>query len=70
MGMPGRESFETIAGCKTCIMRDGQGAPLLYLHGGMEAPTWAPFFARLAENFDVIVRTSGLRRLGHALMAR
>jgi pimeloyl-ACP methyl ester carboxylesterase len=55
MGMPGRESFETIAGCKTRIMRDGQVAPLLYLHGGGGAPTWAPFFARLAERFDVIV---------------
>jgi pimeloyl-ACP methyl ester carboxylesterase len=50
-----RESFETIAGCRTRIMRAGQGAPLLYLHGARGASAWAPFMERLAQSFDVIV---------------
>jgi len=53
--MPGRETFETIAGCKTRIMRGGQGAPLLFLHGGSGASMWQPFMDKLAETFDVIV---------------
>ncbi len=53
--MPGRETFETIAGCKTRIMRGGRGAPLLFLHGGGGASVWVPFMEKLAEKFEVIV---------------
>jgi pimeloyl-ACP methyl ester carboxylesterase len=50
-----QESFETINGCRTRIMRSGAGAPLLYLHGARGASAWAPFMEKLAERFDVIV---------------
>ena len=33
--MAHRETFETVNGCKIRIMRGGQGAPLLYLHGAL-----------------------------------
>lgn len=50
-----QESFATINGCRARIMRGGQGAPLLYLHGARGASAWAPFMGRLADRFDVIV---------------
>lgn len=49
------ESFETIAGCRTRIMRGGNGAPLLFLHGSGGASMWLPFMDKLAERFDLIV---------------
>ncbi|MFL5068375.1 MAG: alpha/beta fold hydrolase [Xanthobacteraceae bacterium] len=36
-------------------MREGRGAPLLFLHGGNGASEWRPFMADLAQAFDVIV---------------
>jgi pimeloyl-ACP methyl ester carboxylesterase len=53
--MAHRESFETFGGCKIRVMRGGQGAPLLFLHGGGGAPMWLPFMDTLAQRFDVIV---------------
>ena len=50
-----KESYETIAGCKVQMLRGGQGAPLLFLHGGGGAGVWLPFFKTLAAKFDVIV---------------
>ena len=50
-----RETFETFDGCKIRMMRAGQGAPLLFLHGGGGAPLWLPFMETLAQRFDVIV---------------
>jgi pimeloyl-ACP methyl ester carboxylesterase len=47
--------FETVEGCKTCIMRGGVGSPLLFLHGANGAGRWLPFMAELAKTFDVIV---------------
>ena len=44
-----------VAGCGVSVKRAGQGAPLLFLHGGGGAPRWLPFMASLAERFDVIV---------------
>jgi pimeloyl-ACP methyl ester carboxylesterase len=49
------ESYETIAGCKVQMLRGGQGAPLLFLHGGGGAGVWLPFFKALSEKYDVIV---------------
>jgi pimeloyl-ACP methyl ester carboxylesterase len=49
------ESSETIAGCRVGILRAGQGAPLLFLHGARGASSWLPFFRALAHQFDVIV---------------
>ncbi len=53
--MPHRETFETVNGCKIRIMRGGQGAPLLYLHGALGVAAWMPFMERLSQRFDVIV---------------
>ena len=50
-----KETFETFDGCKIRMMRAGQGAPLLFLHGGGGAPLWLPFMETLAQRFDVIV---------------
>ena len=35
------------------VVRDGQGPPLLYLHGAIGQKGWAPFLDRLAQNFTV-----------------
>ena len=53
--MAPRETFESIAGCKTRIMRAGNGPTLLFLHGAGGASVWLPFMDKLAERFDVIV---------------
>jgi pimeloyl-ACP methyl ester carboxylesterase len=53
--VPCREYFETVAGCRTRIMRHGEGEPLLYLHGARGASAWLPFMRRLSAQFDVIV---------------
>ena len=37
------------------LLQDGQGAPLIYLHGAAGLPGWIPFFAKLAEHYDVVV---------------
>lgn len=50
-----RDFYETIEGCKTHILRGGQGAPLLFLHGANGAGRWMPFMAELAKDFNVIV---------------
>ncbi len=50
-----KETVETIAGCRTRVMRGGAGEPLLFLHGASGAPVWLPFMDMLAERFDVIV---------------
>lgn len=49
------DAFETIAGCKVGVLRAGQGAPLLFLHGARGAGVWLPFFRTLAQRFEVIV---------------
>jgi pimeloyl-ACP methyl ester carboxylesterase len=49
------ESFPVVDGCRIRMMRDGRGAPLLFLHGGNGASEWRPFMADLAQTFDVIV---------------
>jgi pimeloyl-ACP methyl ester carboxylesterase len=53
--MSPRESFETFAGCKIKLMRGGEGAPLLYLHGARGATAWLPFMEQLSRHFAVIV---------------
>lgn len=50
-----RDFYEVIEGCRTHIMRAGQGAPLIFLHGANGAGRWMPFMAELAKSFDVIV---------------
>jgi len=51
---PPREDFITVAGCRTFVMRGGEGPPLLYLHGAGGGGIWSPFLQRLARRFTVI----------------
>ena len=52
--MSGQERFETVAGCKIRLLRGGNGAPLLYLHGARGGGVWLPFMDKLAAHFEVI----------------
>jgi pimeloyl-ACP methyl ester carboxylesterase len=51
---PPREESLTIAGCRTHLLRAGEGPPLLYLHGASGGGTWAPFLRHLSRRFEVI----------------
>ena len=53
--MPHRETFEIVNGCKMRVLRGGQGAPLLYLHGALGVYAWTPFMEKLSQRFDLIV---------------
>jgi pimeloyl-ACP methyl ester carboxylesterase len=53
--VPHQESFVTVAGCKTRLMRGGSGEPLLFLHGARGASAWLPFWETLSKRFEVIV---------------
>jgi pimeloyl-ACP methyl ester carboxylesterase len=53
--VPYQESFLTVAGCKTRLMRGGAGEPLLFLHGARGASAWLPVWETLSQRFDVIV---------------
>ena len=46
-------SFITVGGCRIRLMRGGEGAPLVVLHGASGA-MWLPFMDKLKRNFDVI----------------
>jgi pimeloyl-ACP methyl ester carboxylesterase len=48
------DTFVTVAGCRTRVLRGGEGPPLLFLHGASGGGRWLPFMARLARRFDVI----------------
>ena len=56
------------------VLRAGQGAPLVYLHGAAGHKGWAPFLDRLAERFTVYApylpgysNSTGLERLEDVL---
>jgi pimeloyl-ACP methyl ester carboxylesterase len=49
------ESYETIAGCKTRIVRAGAGATILLLHGGGGPGYLTSFMQKLSARYDVIV---------------
>ncbi len=46
---------KNINGCNVEVLRGGEGAKLLFLHGAGGANIWAPYMDALAENFDLIV---------------
>jgi len=46
-------SLVTVRGCRVRLMRGGEGAPLVVLHGASGA-MWLPFMDKLKRNFDVI----------------
>ncbi len=43
------------AGLSVELRRGGQGAPLIVIHGELGMPGWLDSFARLSEQYDVIV---------------
>jgi pimeloyl-ACP methyl ester carboxylesterase len=49
------ESFETVAGCRTRLMRGGEGEPLLFLHGAGGGRVWLPFMESLSQRYEIIV---------------
>jgi pimeloyl-ACP methyl ester carboxylesterase len=48
-----REEVVSIAGCRVPLRREGEGAPLLFLHGE-RGGGWSPALVRLARRFAVI----------------
>ncbi|MFT3865143.1 MAG: alpha/beta hydrolase [Solirubrobacterales bacterium] len=44
-----------VDGLDTAYRRDGEGAPLLYLHGAGITRSWLPLYAELAKSFDTVV---------------
>ena len=54
----------TVRGCSIKLMRGGEGAPLVILHGASGAGAWLPFMQSLAERFDVMAQEVGLVVLG------
>ena len=49
-----REEFVTVTGCRTLVLRSGEGPPLLFLHGAGGGGAWQPWMARLARRHAVI----------------
>ncbi|MBB4662169.1 alpha/beta fold hydrolase [Conexibacter arvalis] len=48
-------AWATVDGLETAYRREGEGEPLLFLHGAGLTRMWQPLYARLAESFDTIV---------------
>jgi len=53
--MTAQEQTHKVRDITVRLWRDGGGAALVYLHGSAGYPGWLPFFARLAEKFEVVV---------------
>jgi pimeloyl-ACP methyl ester carboxylesterase len=53
--MVARELRHRVRDITVRMLRDGQGAPLVYLHGANGLPPWSTFFERLAERYDVLM---------------
>lgn len=47
-------SWLDVDGLRTAYRRKGDGAPLLYLHGGGLTRMWLPFHEQLSQRFDTI----------------
>jgi pimeloyl-ACP methyl ester carboxylesterase len=52
--MPVHWSTIALPGVDLSVVRQGQGTPLLLLHGGDGPQSQLPFFARLSAHFDII----------------
>lgn len=50
-----RTETVVVDGCRIEMLRGGDGAPLLFLHGAGGAGAWLPFMEQLSQRFDVIV---------------
>ncbi|HYL31744.1 MAG TPA: alpha/beta hydrolase [Stellaceae bacterium] len=49
------ETKVTLHGCSIHVIRGGNGAPLVYLHGAGGGGLWLPWMEDLAQKFNVIV---------------
>jgi pimeloyl-ACP methyl ester carboxylesterase len=49
-----REEFVTVTGCRTFLLRGGEGPPLLYIYGAGGGGVWQPWMTRLARSHEVI----------------
>jgi pimeloyl-ACP methyl ester carboxylesterase len=47
------ESFVTVGGKRTKLLRGGHGEPLVYLHSAGGETLWMPFHEQLASHFEV-----------------
>jgi pimeloyl-ACP methyl ester carboxylesterase len=54
LASPVREEFITVNGCRTFVMRGGEGPPLLYIHGAGGGGVWQPWMNRLARRHGII----------------
>jgi pimeloyl-ACP methyl ester carboxylesterase len=50
-----REERYTVRDVAVRLWRDGQGTPLIYLHGAAGVPPWLPFFGALAAKHQVLL---------------
>src|SRR5262245_40089862 len=55
--MPAGVNTIAVQGIDLQVVRQGEGRPLLLLHGGDGPQSSLPFFTRLTERFDVIAPT-------------
>jgi pimeloyl-ACP methyl ester carboxylesterase len=53
--MPAKEVTFKIRNVNVRLLRGGEGAPLIFLHGATGFPGWLPMFDRLAAPYDVLV---------------
>ena len=53
--MTAQEQRHRVRDTTVRLWRDGRGETLVYLHGAAGTPGWLPFFARLADKFEVVV---------------
>ena len=49
------ETMLTVRGTRIRVLRGGEGAPLIFLHGASGHVGWLPFLETLAQRHDVIV---------------
>ena len=51
---PFESSYREIDGVRLAYLDEGEGPPVVYLHGVVGETRWYPFHQALAERFDVI----------------
>ena len=53
--MAAQESRHRVRDISVRLLRDGRGETVLFLHGAGGFPPWLPFFAKLAERYEVLI---------------
>jgi len=44
-----------VTGVATGLLRQGQGKPVLFIHGANGVGAWLPFFENLSQNYDLLI---------------